>query len=282
MSAETLVSANTELTSLPDIVMRLNDMVNDPTCTAADIGSLINQDTGLTARLLKIVNSPFYGFPTEVDTVSMAITIIGVRQLRDLVFSTCVVSKYSNIPENLLSPEYFWQHSIGCALAARNIASRIKLSNKERLFTNGMLHDIGKLIMCIAAPEKSRQLLELTRDTQQPSEDFEQAVFGFTHGEVGAAIIRKWRLPESFIEPIQFHQKPSLAERYKVETAIIHLANAVSHIINPDTAHGDNIIIDTSVWETLNLDQSQLEDIITEVVPQLQEIFQLIYHQQAA
>lgn len=253
MSAESLISNNVELTSLPDIVMRLNDMVNDPSCTAADIGKLISQDTGLTARLLKIVNSPFYGFPAEVDTVPMAITIIGVRQLRDLVFSTCVVSKFRNIPDDLLNPEYFWQHSIGCALAARNIASRIKLSHSERLFTNGMLHDIGRLIMCVAAPEKSRQLLELSHSTKQPIEEFERAVFGFTHGDVGAAITRKWRLPESFIEPIQLHPYPTQASRFQIETAIVHLANAISHMINPGDAQGDNVIIDNHVWEILNL-----------------------------
>jgi len=282
VSAESLVTNNTELTSLPDIVMQINDMVNDPSCTVADIGNLISQDTGLTARILKIVNSPFYGFPSEIDTVSMAITIIGVRQLRDLVFSTCVVSKYRQIPEDLLNPDYFWQHSIGCALAARTIAARIKLPNSERLFTNGILHDIGQLMMCIASPEKARQLLELSRDSKQPIEEFEQAVFGFTHGDVGAAIVRKWRLPEAFIEPIQFHTSPSLAEKFTVETAVIHLANAVSHIINPENAEGDNVEIDEQVWQTLKLNKEELPNIIDDVVPQLQEIFQILYQQQAA
>ena len=282
MSAEALITNHTELTSLPDIVMQINDMVNDPSCSVADIGNLVSQDTGLTARILKIVNSPFYGFPSEVDTVSMAITIIGVRQLRDLVFSTCVVGKYRNIPEDLLNPDYFWQHSIGCALAARNIAIRIKLPNSERMFTNGILHDIGQLMMCIAAPEQVRQLLELARDTGQPIEEFEQAVFGFTHGDVGAAIVRKWRLPEAFIEPIQLHATPTRATKYTSETAIIHLANAVSHIINPEHIQGDHVKINPAVWQTLQLDENMLDEIIKDVVPQLQDIFRILYHPQAA
>jgi len=282
MTPEQLLSNNLELVSLPEIVFQLNDMVNDPMCNAAEIGELISKDTGLTMRLLKIVNSPFYGFPASIETIPMAITVLGIRQLRDLAFTTCVINKYSQIPSDIINADTFWYHSISTALAAQLIAKRVNLSNSERCFTCGMLHDLGLLILALTSPEETRQVLELARDSNRPSQDFQQNVFGFSQGEVGAALIRKWNLPESFVEPIQLQQFNKAATRFPMETAILKVANVLSNSQDETSIIGDNQIIHPGTLKLLGLTTEDLEYIQSELDEKLHQTLSVIYTKQAA
>ena len=282
LTPDSLLNSNTELVSLPEIVFQLNEMVNDSNCSAADIGEVINKDAGLTMRLLKIVNSPFYGFPSSIETISMAITVMGIRQLRDLVFSTCVISKYSKIPSDILNPDSFWSHSIATATTAQLIAKKVNLSNSEYLFTCGILHDIGLLIMALAAPATTRQVLELSKDSNKPSHDLQLNVFGFSQGELAAALIRKWRLPDSFIEPIELQQTNKVATHYPMETAILKVANVISNMQENTALTGDNQLIHPGTLELLGLHKDDLNEISDETQAKLQAMLSVLYTRQAA
>ncbi|MBN4080198.1 HDOD domain-containing protein [Beggiatoa alba] len=281
-SPESLLADNLELVSLPDIVIHINRMVNDPACTAAEIGEMISRDTGLSMRLLKIVNSPMYGFPASIDTIPMAITVMGVRQVRDLVFSTCMIRKYSKIPSNILTPDAFWSHSIATAISAQLLARLVKISNSDRLFTCGMLHDIGLLIMALTRPDETRQVLEQARDTNKPSHDFQMNIFGFSQGDLAARLIRKWHLPESFIEPIQLQQINKAATRFPLETAILKVANVIANTHKETTIIGDNQIIHPGTLELLGLNEAALEDVHTEMKYKLDEALSVMYMSKAA
>ncbi len=282
ISPDSLLNNNIDLVSLPDIVFQINNMVADPNCTAADIGHLISLDTALSMRLLKIVNSPFYGFPSAIETIPMAITVLGIRQLRDLVFMTSVINKYNHIPSDLLSPETFWNHSIATAISAQLLAKEVKLSNNERLFTCGMLHDLGLLIMAITVPDETRQILELAHNTSKSSHELQMNVFGFSQGDLGVALIRKWNLPESFIEPIQLQQINKPALRYPMETAILKVANVLANN-NHDTALiGDNQIIHPGTLEILGIDENILIDIQEKTTGKVQAVLRILYTKQAA
>ncbi len=282
LTPDSLLSNNLELVSLPEIVFQINDMVNDPNCSAADIGEVISKDTGLTVRLLKIVNSPFYGFPSSIETIPMAITVMGIRQLRDLVFATCVINKYSNIPSDILNPDIFWSHSIATATAAQLIAKKINLSNSERLFTCGILHDIGLLIMALAAPAITRQVLELARDSNKPYHDLQINVFGFSQSDLGATLIRKWHLPDSFIEPIQLQQTNKAALHSPMETAILKVANVIANMQEDTAIAGDNQIIHPGTLELLDLDKEDLNEINSEMQTKLLTMLSVLYPKQAA
>ena len=104
----------TDIPSLPEIFIRVNEVVNNPRSSLEDVGKVISEDTGLTARLLKIVNSAFYGFPSHIETISRAVTIVGTQQLRDLALATSVIRLFSGIPHDLLDMESFWRHSVAC------------------------------------------------------------------------------------------------------------------------------------------------------------------------
>lgn len=282
LTPDSLISNNLELVSLPDIVLQINDMVSDPLCTAADIGNLISLDTGLSMRLLKIVNSPFYGFPSSIETIPMAITVMGVRQLRDLIFTTCIISKYARIPTDILNPDTFWAHSIATGLSAQLLAKKVNISNSERLFTCGMLHDLGLLIMAITAPTETRQVLELARDSHKPCHDFQVSVFGFSQGDLGAALIRKWHLPETFVEPTQLQQLNKAAIRFPMETAILKVANVIANNNQGTALIGDNQIIHPGTLELLGLDSEDLNNVQADMKNKLQATLNVIYTKQAA
>ena len=152
ISPETLVDGTVGLVSLPEISMKINEMVDDPKCSAAHIGKVIGKDAALTARLLKIVNSAFYRFPSRVETVSRAITIIGYRELRDLVFAATVSGIFERISNDLVNLDSFWRHGIYSGILSRIIANNCQVLHSERLFVAGLMHDIGQLIMSYKLP----------------------------------------------------------------------------------------------------------------------------------
>ena len=282
LTPKELISKNINLLSLPQTAIRINEMVSDPNSTAADIGDIISQDPALTARLLRIVNSAFYTFPSQIDTVAMAITVLGTRQLRDLVMTTSVINRFRDIPANVVDMENFWCHSLATAIAAKNFSNHIKISNSDRLFVAGLLHDIGKMVMYITLPDPSRQVIEIAGEPQVDSDHVEEAIFGFNHAALGAELLRQWKLPESLIEPVAYHHIPTSAKLYQQETAIVHLANVIANDIQSPISTDDDSMADPLTWKLLGLEPSLLERLHEEVYQQLDDVLNIFYYTQAA
>lgn len=262
LSAQELVQDRIDLVSLPDVALRLNALCDDSSSTAEDIADVIIMDAALTAHLLRLVNSPFYGFPQQIDTITMAITIVGIAQLRDLAMATLVINKFSQIPEDLVSPEKFWSHNIACATAARTIVTELGIKQSERVFVAGLLHDIGKLVMYIAHPDLSHEVLVLMQaNPQLDVNEIEEIAFGYNHAELGAALLKEWGLPASLVEPVRYHHQPDLAKRFATEASILHLANFVANKIEPLYESAETLPFDAKVWTILNSTSEHLSDI---------------------
>lgn len=270
--AKDLVNETVELASLPHVVTRAVDLVHSPTASAADVGEIIAQDPALTARLLKIVNSPFYGFPSRIDTVSRAITIIGTLELTDLVLGSSAVDTFSRLPTRLINMEKFWEHSLYTGVVARVLARYIRAPNTERCFVMGLLHDLGALVLFRQQPDLARQALELANERPLPLHLAEREVLGFDHGEVGAELMRFWHLPESFAEIACHHHQPSAAERYRLETAIIHLADVFTGMAH-NTATGTREAgpLEPGTWKLTGLSAAVMEQVIAEADSHFQQ-----------
>lgn len=278
LNAQQLVQDRIELVSLPDIALKLNALCDDANSTAQDIANVISLDAALTAHLLHIVNSPFYNFPQQIDTITMAITIVGTAQLRDLAMATLVIQKFNKIPTNLVSPEAFWRHNIACATAARTIVMELGIKQAERVFVAGLLHDIGKLLMYLAHPELSFEILELVK--ANPELDIiqlEVVAFGYDHAELGAALLSEWGLPDSLIEPVRYHHVPDQAQRYATEASVLHLANVVANQIEPLISQMDNLALDEKVWTILNSTSSHLIEITAATQLLYDETIEIFY-----
>lgn len=264
-----LVQGIRGLVTLPDVFIRINQLVEKQDSTVAQIAEAIARDPAFTVRLLRVANSPFYGFSSSIDTVSKAVSVIGTSQIRNLALSTAIASSFAGLPNTLVSMENFWRHSLYCALAARLLARRAGRCDAEAVFTAGLLHDIGELVIFNRLPELARQALQLELDSAETIgvHEAEQRVIGFDHAEVGGELARQWKLPRLLEECIAFHHAPQEAKQFPREVGIVHIANALAVMAELDTlTHEDVSPIDAYAWQITGLDEGDtLEPVVREV-----------------
>ncbi len=259
-----LVSGSVELASLPEVLYRVNKMARGAHYSAADIGRIISQDPALSARLLHIVNSPFYGFPSSIDTISRAITIIGSRELCNILCAATVTRHFQGLPETQVNMQQFWQHSLYSAVVARELALQLRENDSEHFFLSGLLHDIGSLVLYQRVPEREKQAIDQARRNRQAIFIAEREQLGTDHAEVGAALLHKWRLPQSLIEAVACHHSPLDARNYPRETWIAHAADLIANHspagCSPNPVTTD---LNTLVQPGLSLiNQAQLEQVM--------------------
>ncbi|HET8808457.1 MAG TPA: HDOD domain-containing protein, partial [Methylophaga sp.] len=163
LTPQALVNKSLELVSAPTTYARLDALISDPDSAIDDISAIINTDPALATRLLKIVNSPYYGFPSQIKTISRAITIIGTRELTHLVLATSVMNAFRGIPANMMDMDTFWRHSLACAMTAKYLAEATHQSNAEQYFIAGLLHNIGSLVLYQSLPELAREAINSAR-----------------------------------------------------------------------------------------------------------------------
>lgn len=272
-----LVQGSLELTSLPEVVVRAVDLINDPDSSAAAIGQVIGKDPALTARLLKIVNSPFYGFPSRIDTVSRAIAVVGTLELLDLILATSVVRAFKGIPPELVAMNDFWDHSLYTGVVARVLAGRQRAPNAERYLVAGLLHDIGTLVMYQQIPGVAADILRRARAELTPLHVLERDVLGFDHGEVGAALLDAWQLPGALIEAARSHHDPQRSNAFPLETAIVHLADAIACAVHdPVVETGRVPPMESAAWALLGLPAQSLDGVIAEADAQFAEARRVI------
>ena len=272
MQLEKIINDVAPLVSLPAVCIRLNEMVNDPSCSAEDMGRVINQDVALTARLLRIANSPMYGFTTQIDTVTRAVTVLGTEQVRDIALATAAVKSFQGIPNTLVSMQDFWEHSVYCALCARTLAMDCLRRQREAVFVAGLLHDIGELALYNREPELSRKALESHTDGPEGLEiqNAERELFGFDHADVGGGLAHRWSLPTNLQECIAYHHNPGWAKEHRVEAAIVHIANSIAALAVLDTTdvyHAPKI--QPIAWELTGLDEEVIPATIASAQAQI-------------
>lgn len=268
-----LVKEINGLVTLPDVFIRINRMVEDPDSSTADIAGAVSQDPSFTVRLLRVANSPFYGFSSTIDTVSKAVAVIGTSQIRNLALATAVARSFEGLPNDLVSMENFWHHSLYCALVARILARRVKVHrcDAEAVFTAGLLHDIGELVIFNRMPEQAKESLLIVLDSADeiPVYQAERQVMGFDHSGVGGELARQWNLPPLLEECIAYHHDIRQAQRYPLETAVVHIANILALMAEIDTFDPADVSpVDPFAWELTGL---VAEEVIEPVVREAQE-----------
>jgi len=229
MSPKKLVDDIDHLVSLPDVCVKVNRLVESPDYSAAAVGKIVAQDTDLSARLLRLVNSSFFGLQSQVETISRAIALIGSYELRNLVMATTAVKSFTGIPGDLVDMAEFWRFSILTGVIGRELAFRCNVLHSERLFVMGMLHDIGRLVIYLTLAEQSRDILLITGGDDWLLPDTERDVLGFTHMEVGAELLNRWKLSESLKTVVGTHHTPDKAGDYRFEASLLNCAVTLSN-----------------------------------------------------
>lgn len=278
---EDLVKGVVKLISLPEIYIRVTQLLEDDHHNARQLGDIISHDPALTARILRIVNSAYYALAVKIELVSRAVSVIGEDDLRNLVLATSAVDTFSRIPNQLIDIDLFWRHSVHTGIVARLLSRHCNILHGERLFIAGMLHDIGKLILYYKEPELSQKVLLQAADSDGLLYNAEMEIIGFTHSDVGAALIDAWKLSDTLKEVIANHHTPLKAKEHRVETAIVHIANCIVEAIGPDVAMDEHLFDDYPAFEpeTLNitgLDLKILPELMDQAWEQAAEVLDII------
>ena len=214
------VTSETRLISLPDIYIQLKAVLDNPDYVLADIEAVIEKDPAITSRLLRMVNSAYFGLAVEISTVNRAINLLGTQQIHDLVLATSVSETFTGIPEDVMSMQQFWRQSVYCAAASRVLASACNVLDSDRLFVAGLLRDIGHLVMYQAIPDIYLQILEAAKERELPLDEMERNFVGFDYAMVGGELMHQWNLPKSLQEPTFYHLEPE-----KAADLLIHILN---------------------------------------------------------
>lgn len=260
-SAIELAQKSSRLFSLPDIYLRLSKLLKDDNASVDQMAELIALDAALSGRLLKIANSSFYNFPTQIETIPRAITLIGSNELSNLVLATSVASSFKGVPEDLIDMDSFWRHNVDTGLVARHLGKTAKLVDVERLFVMGLLHSIGKLIVLNAKPDLAREAI--TPDQTQLPWQRELSVMGFTFAECGAELMKVWQLPQALIETVQCQHQPQQAEIDSSAAAILHISSLAASWMEQETKDTEAVDyiqqIDPWVWEHTGLELADMD-----------------------
>lgn len=280
LTAHKLLDDASALVSLPEVVNRLNESIQDPDSSAAEIAKIISQDPGLATRLLKVANSPMYGSSRQVDSIARAVTLLGTKQIRDLAFSAIASKMFAGMPSNLISVEDFWHHSLYCGLLARTLGQAIGAPNFDTLFTAGLLHDIGQLVMFHRTPQHAHQaiLLTIQGDANRDMVSAEHEVLGFDHTDIGDELAQNWHLPEVIRECIAYHHMPTKAKKFPTEVALIHIANVIAGLPYSDFPEANDLKrIDSTALSRVRLSQAQFNEAIRHAQAQITQTQQALF-----
>jgi putative nucleotidyltransferase with HDIG domain len=277
-TASDLVKDISGLVTLPHVFVRIGQLIDDPRSSSADIVKVVSQDPSFTLRLLRVANSVLYRFPAAVDTVAKAVSIIGTAQIRNLALSMSVASSFEGLPNELVSMENFWRHSLFCALSARHLSKLAGRCDPDALFTAGLLHDIGELIIFNRLPEQATQALLMVLDSGEeiPIYQAERELMGFDHSEVGGELARQWHLPSLLEECIAYHHDVAGSQRHRREVALVHLANILALMAEQDTLDPLDVPrIDPLAWELTGLAEDCMEPAVREAQAEIAEVERL-------
>jgi len=244
------------LPALPCIFHQINDAINNPRSSARDIADIIQNDSSLSARLLRIANSVLYGFRSKIDTISRAVVVIGTKEVGSLALGITIMTHFNNIPTHIIDMKSFWKHHMACAIASRIIAGYKNTANLERLFIGGLLHDIGRLIVCKYMPDELLASIQRAQREDKFLHEVEPETVGLMHSTIGALLLKEWKLPVSLENIVKYHHQPLQAPD-RLEPAIVNLADIIVNAAGIGSS-GEQFVppLDPEAWSYLDLPHS--------------------------
>ncbi len=225
---------------LPAVVGRVMEITADTNSSPKDLIKVISPDQSLTATILKMANSAYYGAIREVSTLQHALTILGFAEVRNLVLAKAVFSSFKGLKKtDVFDVRVFWRHSFLCGLAARIIGSGIKGSGND-YFVAGLIHDIGKLVIFMTMPDDFRGIVESTGPLKPNAYEVEKEILGIAHDEVGLSLARKWMFPENLLASVGFHHRPLEASTEPLFPLVVHVADLLAHLSESEENEQDD------------------------------------------
>lgn len=211
------------------IYCELQKVMHHPDTSFQELEAIIRIDSSLTARLLRVVNSAYYGFKSKVETITHALSIVGTDQLMELVVATSILGKFRGIPNELFNMNLFWRHSVAVGLAARTIAEIKKEEKPESYYVAGLLHDLGRLVMCLSTPDQALKIFEEHSQGDRPMTHYEEKHLECNHAQIGAALFERWNLPDFHQAVVKGHHDPFRDKEWELQASIVHFADYLAY-----------------------------------------------------
>lgn len=264
-----LVQKITDLPTLPVMMATITRLMQDPHTSAEELGRAIATDPALVSKVLKLVNSAFYGFPGRISTITQAIVILGFSTIRNVVLTTSILKSFGrNSNQKGFNIESFWEHSLLTGAIARSLAMERDANFIEETFIAGLLHDMGRIILIQKLTPDFEKVIAHRESKSCSWIDAEHAVLGVSHGEIGGWLARKWNLPIPFVEVMRFHHHPLAS----LETTpapqkdttnlifLVHAADTLSKLLKDGKIDIDAVqFIEPKVRQELHLDEAHWE-----------------------
>lgn len=226
-----------DIPTLPMVAMNVNRLLEDYDTSISDLATTIEKDQAIVAKILKLVNSSFYGFRSCIDSIARAVVVLGFDTVRNAVLAVSVMDAFTGARgAATIDLVEFWRHSVAVAVTSRHLGMLSCLESPGRCFVGGLLHDMGKVVMAQHCPVEFAQILALTADGELSFVHAEQEVLPVDHARVGGYLAEKWLLPESLRQVIRFHHTP---ERMDDGCPLGMIVNAADVIVNESRRRGE-------------------------------------------
>ena len=270
-----LVNSMIELPTMPEVLVKLNEVMSDPESSAETVAKVVSKDPAVATNMLRIVNSAYYGLPVRVSSVSLAVSVLGFNMTRKVALKAAVFSVFAKKRDKIqqFDPAGFWRHAVFSGVAARTLgqhSSQFGDSHVEDLYIAGLLHDIGKILLLEKACPRYLAMLRKAAQDKVPETEVEVADFGFTHADVGSVLAIKWFLPEDLAIAIRYHHAPSRDPFHRSLSSLIHLSDHLAWSAGrPSTVGTVGPRLEHEVYDRVGVDPPRVE----ELLPRIQEDF---------
>jgi HD-like signal output (HDOD) protein len=253
----------TELISLPEVYLKVRRLMDDPTSDIYDFAEVISVDPNLSTRVLKVVNSAYFGFPEPVDSIARAVNMIGIGQLHNMVLGISAISSLA-LPNDILPLNTFWRASLFSGVLARLLAQQLKLAKGDQLFIAGLLHEIGHLVLYSKFPLQALAAQKIAEDQGMAIHEAESKLLGYHYGDIGAMLMANWNLPEKLQSLTRNQPAPHLANENKTESMLMNLAHACAQCVTTGKTVAADNLFDAEIQAMTGLTQAELENSMEE------------------
>lgn len=244
--------------SLPEIYLKVRRLMDDDSSDIDDFAQVIIVDPNLSTRVLKMVNSAYFGFQEPVDSITRAINMIGIGQLHNMVLGVAAISSL-DLPNDILPLKPFWHNSLYTGVLSQQLAGRLQMQRSDRMFMAGLLHEIGHLVLCAKLPDHAREAIRVSVQSGRPLHEIQQQMLECHYGDIGAMLLANWNLSAELQDMVRFHPAPMSAPSLLLETALLHLAHAYVGQNTPSPVDAGELV-DEEVRALIELTQAEINE----------------------
>ena len=264
---ERIIRRVDRLPTLPIIYTKLTRLLQAPNTTVQMVGNIIAEDQAIAVKVLRLVNSAFYGLPHKIGSLKHAIVLLGLNQVKNLVLATSTLQMFQEFKSaQAFDMKKFWEHSVGCAIAAKVLAETAHMANPDDIFSGGLLHDVGKLIHAIYLDEAFTNVINDVQENEVPMIESEKKILGYDHSYTGRELAARWSLSQGTIEMIAHHHLSDGSARMTKEIAAVHIGDIICIALGLGSGGEKKVpVANTKAWDVLEIDLSRLDYIVTRI-----------------